>query len=204
MADGAELSMVNLNDTKSYSKASGTPSSYSLFEQDGPASENITERVVIQCTCKEAVLEIIGRKGWKINPLRTKTNTYIKTPHINYDPTFIITGIPENVAAVKWELLHDADKNTQLCTSLPRPKIVSQCVAVPTSNHIAKIVWKKGRKIKGLMERAEIKIPARGDVPIFVITGSPEEVDAMNRELVIAAQDISQVSALPTNDSIQD
>ena len=72
-----------------------------------------------------------------------KTNIYIKTPYINANPIFVITGSPEDVDAAKQLLLRDADQITQRRTSLPRPEIVTRCVEVPSSDHVAKIVGEK-------------------------------------------------------------
>ena len=200
-----ELSMLKFNCTNVISEVSEAPNAYGLFGGDGPTriprSKNIAEVVVV--SSKEVVAEIVGRKGRRIKALRAKTNTYIKSPDFNEDPIFVITGRPEDVAEAKRQLVADADYLTQLRTGLPRPEIVTQRVTVPSSEHVAQIVGKHGWKIKGLKERADIKIPARGDNPTFVITGRPEDVDAVKRQLVIAAENVTKVSPPTKSNAMQ-
>ena len=106
---------------------------------------------------------------------------YIKIPIIYDLPIFLISGRPEDVAAAKFELEADAYQITQYRAKVRPHETVTQCVAVPSSEHVARIVGENGRNIKRLKERAKIKIPARGEVPMFSITGRPEAVDAVKR-----------------------
>jgi len=55
---------------------------------------------------------------------------------------------------------------------------VTQMVPVPTSEHVAQIVGKCGSKIKFLRTETGtcIKTPYRGDDPVFVVTGHPDNV----------------------------
>ena len=52
--------------------------------------------------------------GCKIKALRTKTNTYIKTPVRNEEPVFVITGRREDVEIAKAEIVQAADHFTQI------------------------------------------------------------------------------------------
>jgi len=52
--------------------------------------------------------------GCKIKALRTKTNTYIKTPVRGDQPVFIITGRKEDVYLAKKEILSAAEHFSQI------------------------------------------------------------------------------------------
>jgi RNA-binding protein MEX3 len=52
--------------------------------------------------------------GCKIKALRTKTNTYIKTPVRGDQPLFIITGRKEDVYQAKKEILSAAEHFSQI------------------------------------------------------------------------------------------
>jgi hypothetical protein len=52
--------------------------------------------------------------GCKIKALRTKTNTYIKTPVRGDQPVFIITGRKEDVYQAKKEILSAAEHFSQI------------------------------------------------------------------------------------------
>lgn len=52
--------------------------------------------------------------GCKIKALRTKTNTYIKTPVRGDQPVFIITGRKEDVYMAKKEILSAAEHFSQI------------------------------------------------------------------------------------------
>ena len=52
--------------------------------------------------------------GCKIKALRTKTNTYIKTPVRGDQPVFIITGRKEDVYIAKKEILSAAEHFSQI------------------------------------------------------------------------------------------
>merc|ERR1739838_529990 len=66
-------------------------------------SQNMTECVPVPSS--EHVAEIVGRQGCKIEALRAKTNTYIKTPVRGEEPVFVVTGRKEDVACAKREIL---------------------------------------------------------------------------------------------------
>jgi hypothetical protein len=116
--------------------------SATLNDASGKKSQNMTECVPVPSS--EHVAEIVGRQGklssmgkyltidlsfvpslslslsigiclgCKIKALRTKTNTYIKTPVRGDQPVFIITGRKEDVYIAKKEILSAADHFSQI------------------------------------------------------------------------------------------
>ena len=188
-----EPSTLNSCSTTNNPGVSGTPNAYRLFDEGGPAklprSKNIYEYVTVRSS--ELVAELVGKKACKIKALRAKTNTYIRTPSLGQAPVFLISGRPKDVAEAKRELLADAEIITQYRTGLPPPEYITQSVTVPSSDHVAKIVGRKGWRIMPLRAKARIMAPARGERPIFIISGRPEDVEEVKRELIIAANRIT-------------
>ncbi|CAF1402848.1 unnamed protein product [Rotaria sp. Silwood1] len=86
--------------------------SSSTYDSIGKRSQNMTECVPVPSS--EHVAEIVGRQGCKIKALRTKTNTYIKTPVRGDQPVFIITGRKEDVYQAKKEILSAAEHFSQI------------------------------------------------------------------------------------------
>ena len=111
---------------------------------------------------------------------------------------------------------------------------ITQCVPVPSSEHVAEIVGRQGKaihggstqiiivrisvkmgrylplpclgcKIKALRAKTNtyIKTPSRGEDPVFVITGRPEDVSAAKREVLAAAEHFTQIRAAKNNSSRQ-
>ncbi|XP_072166696.1 RNA-binding protein MEX3B-like [Diadema setosum] len=74
---------------------------------------------------------------------------------------------------------------------------MTECVPVPSSEHVAEIVGRQGCKIKALRAKTNtyIKTPVRGEEPIFVVTGRKEDVAAAKREILQAAEHFSQIRA---------
>jgi len=74
---------------------------------------------------------------------------------------------------------------------------MTECVPVPTSEHVAEIVGRQGCKIKALRAKTNtyIKTPVRGDEPVFVVTGRKEDVGLAKREILSAAEHFSQIRA---------
>ena len=93
-------------------KLSSPPPPSLLYDSMGKKSQNMTECVPVPSS--EHVAEIVGRQGCKIKALRTKTNTYIKTPVRGDQPVFIITGRKEDVYQAKKEILSAADHFSQI------------------------------------------------------------------------------------------
>ncbi|XP_061872547.1 RNA-binding E3 ubiquitin-protein ligase MEX3C-like [Colius striatus] len=84
-------------------------------------------------------------------------------------------------------------------TALLRRKNVNttECVPVPSSEHVAEIVGRQGCKIKALRAKTNtyIKTPVRGEEPIFVVTGRKEDVAMAKREILSAAEHFSMIRA---------
>jgi len=72
---------------------------------------------------------------------------------------------------------------------------MTECVPVPTSEHVAEIVGRQGCKIKALRAKTNtyIKTPVRGEEPVFVVTGRKEDVGLAKREILSAADHFSQL-----------
>jgi RNA-binding protein MEX3 len=76
-------------------------------------------------------------------------------------------------------------------------KNVTDCVPVPSSEHVAEIVGRQGCKIKALRAKTNtyIKTPIRGESPMFTITGRKEDVNMAKKEILSAAEHFSQIRA---------
>lgn len=74
---------------------------------------------------------------------------------------------------------------------------MTECVPVPSSEHVAEIVGRQGCKIKALRAKTNtyIKTPVRGDEPVFIITGRKEDVQIAKKEILSAAEHFSQIRA---------
>lgn len=77
----------------------------------------------------------------------------------------------------------------------------TECVPVPSSEHVAEIVGRQGCKIKALRAKTNtyIKTPVRGEEPVFVVTGRKEDVASAKREILSAAEHFSQIRAQRKN-----
>ncbi|XP_062368991.1 RNA-binding E3 ubiquitin-protein ligase MEX3C [Cinclus cinclus] len=73
----------------------------------------------------------------------------------------------------------------------------TECVPVPSSEHVAEIVGRQGCKIKALRAKTNtyIKTPLRGEEPVFVVTGRQEDVAEARREILSAAEHFSLIRA---------
>ncbi|NWU87879.1 MEX3C ligase, partial [Onychorhynchus coronatus] len=73
----------------------------------------------------------------------------------------------------------------------------TECVPVPSSEHVAEIVGRQGCKIKALRAKTNtyIKTPVRGEEPVFVVTGRKEDVAMAKREILSAAEHFSVIRA---------
>ena len=80
---------------------------------------------------------------------------------------------------------------------------MTECVPVPSSEHVAEIVGRQGCKIKALRAKTNtyIKTPVRGDEPVFIITGRKEDVFIAKKEILSAAEHFSQIRAGKTTTS---
>ncbi|KAM3877345.1 RNA-binding protein MEX3B [Diretmus argenteus] len=93
----------------------------------------------------------------------------------------------------------DNDENPLYDNQEPRKKSVNmtECVPVPSSEHVAEIVGRQGCKIKALRAKTNtyIKTPVRGEEPVFVVTGRREDVAMARREIISAAEHFSMIRA---------
>merc|ERR1719464_481593 len=78
-----------------------------------------------------------------------------------------------------------------------RSQNMTECVPVPSSEHVAEIVGRQGCKIKALRAKTNtyIKTPVRGEEPVFVVTGRKEDVGLAKAEILSAAAHFSQIRA---------
>ncbi|EAW69483.1 ring finger and KH domain containing 1, partial [Homo sapiens] len=74
---------------------------------------------------------------------------------------------------------------------------MTECVPVPSSEHVAEIVGRQGCKIKALRAKTNtyIKTPVRGEEPVFIVTGRKEDVEMAKREILSAAEHFSIIRA---------
>uniref|UniRef100_F7B369 RNA-binding protein MEX3B n=1 Tax=Ciona intestinalis TaxID=7719 RepID=F7B369_CIOIN len=82
-------------------------------------------------------------------------------------------------------------------TKNKRSQNMTECVPVPSSEHVAEIVGRQGCKIKALRAKTNtyIKTPVRGEEPVFVVTGRKEDVAMARREVQSAAEHFTQIRA---------
>ncbi|XP_029970006.1 RNA-binding protein MEX3B [Salarias fasciatus] len=92
-------------------------------------------------------------------------------------------------------MLH-GEQSSVLC-SRKRSVNMTECVPVPSSEHVAEIVGRQGCKIKALRAKTNtyIKTPVRGEDPVFIVTGRREDVEMAKREIVSAAEHFSMIRA---------
>lgn len=91
--------------------------------------------------------------------------------------------------------------NLEADTRNKKSQNTTECVPVPSSEHVAEIVGRQGCKIKALRAKTNtyIKTPVRGEEPVFVVTGRKEDVAAAKREILSAAEHFSQIRAQRKN-----
>ncbi|CAN8005309.1 unnamed protein product [Ixodes hexagonus] len=97
---------------------------------------------------------------------------------------------------------HDSlHPNFEADTRNKKSQNTTECVPVPSSEHVAEIVGRQGCKIKALRAKTNtyIKTPVRGEEPVFVVTGRKEDVGAAKREILSAAEHFSQIRAQRKN-----
>uniref|UniRef100_A0A3P9L737 Mex-3 RNA binding family member D n=1 Tax=Oryzias latipes TaxID=8090 RepID=A0A3P9L737_ORYLA len=92
-------------------------------------------------------------------------------------------------------MLH-GEQTSVLCNR-KRSVNMTECVPVPSSEHVAEIVGRQGCKIKALRAKTNtyIKTPVRGEEPVFIVTGRREDVEMAKREIVSAAEHFSMIRA---------
>jgi len=102
-------------------------------------------------------------------------------------------------------LMNDEDSHLNAAIDaearLKKSQNTTECVQVPSSEHVAEIVGRQGCKIKALRTKtnAYIKTPVRGEEPVFVVTGRKDDVDSAKFEILCAADHFSQIRAQRKN-----
>nr|XP_023672876.1 RNA-binding protein MEX3B-like [Paramormyrops kingsleyae] len=103
------------------------------------------------------------------------------------------------IALDQLSLLDLDNDDSSMYDNEPRKKSVNmtECVPVPSSEHVAEIVGRQGCKIKALRAKTNtyIKTPVRGEEPVFVVTGRREDVAMARREIISAAEHFSMIRA---------
>ncbi|KAM9393048.1 RNA-binding protein MEX3B-like [Pholidichthys leucotaenia] len=135
------------------------------------------------------------------------TSAGMETPHV--ETVLLYNGDERDDSGVVVDALNtavlppapvygDADYEAEQ-TLLTRRKSVNttECVTVPSSEHVAEIVGRQGCKIKALRGKTNtyIKTPVRGEQPVFVVTGRKEDVAMAKREILSAAEHFSFIRA---------
>uniref|UniRef100_A0A1A9WQ84 RING-type domain-containing protein n=1 Tax=Glossina brevipalpis TaxID=37001 RepID=A0A1A9WQ84_9MUSC len=92
--------------------------------------------------------------------------------------------------------------NTPTCLAISEERSkksqnMTECVPVPSSEHVAEIVGRQGCKIKALRAKTNtyIKTPVRNEEPVFVVTGRKEDVAKAKREILSAAEHFTLIRA---------
>lgn len=100
-------------------------------------------------------------------------------------------------------MIHSNDTNRTINSNTRGKKgqNTTECVPVPSSEHVAEIVGRQGCKIKALRAKTNtyIKTPVRGEEPVFVVTGRKDDVSSAKKEIVSAAEHFSQIRAQRKN-----
>ncbi|KAH8385432.1 hypothetical protein KR009_007713 [Drosophila setifemur] len=127
-------------------------------------------------------------------PLTTRSDFEINS--INVVSTLSKT---DNMAlpAVSSLLLPNVGTSMGLEDRSKKSQNMTECVPVPSSEHVAEIVGRQGCKIKALRAKTNtyIKTPVRGEEPVFVVTGRKEDVNKAKREILSAADHFSLIRA---------
>ncbi|XP_063721157.1 RNA-binding protein MEX3B-like isoform X2 [Symsagittifera roscoffensis] len=142
----------------------------------------VTERVTVPSS--QHVAEIVGRQGCKIQALRNRTNTYIKTPSRVEGTLFVISGQRESVALAVQEIHQASAHFTNIRAERIRGLVIDR-VQVPY-RHVGLVVGPRGQKIKQIQTKTSTLIitPIRESEPIFEISGLPENVAKAREEIV--------------------
>ncbi|XP_017089277.2 RNA-binding protein MEX3B isoform X1 [Drosophila bipectinata] len=143
-------------------------------------------------------LSLVGLKDSQ--PCYTQPSESISLP-LGAQNNFDLSNI--NVSAFSKPLTHNGLllANTAIAVSLDdrskKSQNMTECVPVPSSEHVAEIVGRQGCKIKALRAKTNtyIKTPVRGEEPVFVVTGRKEDVNKAKREILSAADHFSLIRA---------
>ena len=94
-------------------------------------------------------------------------------------------------------MLNFPDPDTMEELRVYRAQNSTECVPVPTCDHVGEIVGKQGSKIKALRAKTNtyIKTPVPGEEPVFIVTGLKENVLSAKQEILSAAAHFTQLRA---------
>lgn len=131
----------------------------------------------------EHAAEVIGRKGWKIKEIASKTNTRIKCPTPDGMPVFQIFG--QKINALKAKRLITAWANnfdhmkTKKRSIRWTPGDVVDTVLLHSSD-VSTVIGRKGKQVKTIAETANAAIvsPDINKEPIFIVSGKEANVSA--------------------------
>jgi hypothetical protein len=73
--------------------------------------------------------------GYKIKELRTRTNTYIRTPQRGEEPIFTITGQPEGIEQARRKILEDSQHFTDIRANKHRSSLSSTTISPLPAGH---------------------------------------------------------------------
>ncbi|XP_043938079.1 RNA-binding E3 ubiquitin-protein ligase MEX3C [Protopterus annectens] len=114
------------------------------------------------------------------------------------DPNVLYSEDPQGVMAILSHSTYGSGVNGEQSALLRKKSVnTTECVPVPSSEHVAEIVGRQGCKIKALRAKTNtyIKTPVRGEQPVFVVTGRKEDVGMAKREILSAAEHFSMIRA---------
>ncbi|KAH8349344.1 hypothetical protein KR084_011483 [Drosophila pseudotakahashii] len=116
---------------------------------------------------------------------------------INVMPPFSKTDTNLPLTPAPSSLLLPTAGSVSLEDRSKKSQNMTECVPVPSSEHVAEIVGRQGCKIKALRAKTNtyIKTPVRGEEPVFVVTGRKEDVNKAKREILSAADHFSLIRA---------
>nr|ACV87296.1 PEM-3 KH domain protein [Phallusia mammillata]CAB3263777.1 RNA-binding protein MEX3B [Phallusia mammillata] len=136
-----------------------------------------------------------------------KAEVVMQSPTVFSEPTVGSTQEDQRALQIALELSNlgllgncDDDGSTSSFDEAMKNKKsqnMTECVPVPSSEHVAEIVGRQGCKIKALRAKTNtyIKTPVRGEEPVFVVTGRKEDVAMARREVQSAAEHFTQIRA---------
>uniref|UniRef100_A0A1I8M5Y4 K Homology domain-containing protein n=1 Tax=Musca domestica TaxID=7370 RepID=A0A1I8M5Y4_MUSDO len=186
-----ELTMLNLKNVQNQLTSAPSPAN------SKPHQETFSQ-ATIQPTFDQALSPII-------NPYRMTTKVFLQTQSrtIVSNPTSLntqLSDINENTVSKSSSL---AELSHPMLTSVvneersKKSQNMTECVPVPSSEHVAEIVGRQGCKIKALRAKTNtyIKTPVRNEEPVFVVTGRKEDVSKAKLEILSAAEHFTVIRA---------
>lgn len=185
-----ELTMINLNKTQQ--SASTSPSMTTTKNHPQIHSQNI---------------RLPTGQAYSLSPYHMTTKVFLQAQ------SHAVLTAPISLSSQ--QVTHDIDINdvsrsnslTDISQSLANSIIsedrskksqnMTECVPVPSSEHVAEIVGRQGCKIKALRAKTNtyIKTPVRNEEPVFVVTGRKEDVSKAKHEILSAAEHFTVIRA---------